>query len=564
MTVTADDSERRDDLAAPMDVVLSGAALGTVRRWLPGPAGVRLLTHLATRPRTLTKRLAGAATDLGAVLRGSSDVDLERDRRFADAAWRDNPLQRRIAQGYLVAEQLVDHLLGDADLDYRSEQRVRFLADNLVEALAPTNNVLLNPVALRTARDTRGASLATGLSNLLRDVRTAPRIPTMVDRSAFRVGTNLALTPGAVVLRTDMFELIQYRPATPTVRTVPVLLVPPTINKYYVVDLAPGRSLVEHLLSTGNQVFVMSWRNPGRRHAAWDFDAYVNAVLGAVEATHDICAVDRTVLMGFCSGGILASLAAALLAVTGRCGQLAGLVLAVTVLDQSRAGFASAALDPRLTKAAIAASRRAGYLDGRALAELFAWLRPRDLVWSSWVSNYLLGKRPPAFDLLYWNSDATRMPAALHQDFLEMAQANALATPGVVEISDTPVDLSRVKTDAYVIGGISDHLTPWQSCYRTTQLLGGRTEFVLSTSGHIAAIINPPGNPKATFRTADGTPADPDDWIAAATLRPGTWWSHYTDWLAERCGELKPAPQRLGNDTHRPLVDAPGVYVLQG
>jgi polyhydroxyalkanoate synthase len=563
MTVTADDSERRYDLAAPMDAVLSGAALGTVRRWLPGPAGVRLLTHLATRPRTLTKRLAGAATDLGAVLRGSSDVDLKRDRRFADAAWRDNPLPRRIAQGYLVAEQLVDHLLGDADLDYRSEQRVRFLADNLVEALAPSNNVLLNPVALRTARDTRGASLATGLSNLLRDVRTAPRVPTMVDRSAFRVGTNLALTPGAVVLRTDMFELIQYRPATPTVRTVPVLLVPPTINKYYVVDLAPGRSLVEHLLSTGNQVFVMSWRNPGRRHAAWDLDAYVNAVLSAVEATHDICAVDRTVLMGFCSGGILASLAAALLAVTGRCDQLAGLVLAVTVLDQSRAGFASAALDPRLTKAAIAASRRKGYLDGRALAELFAWLRPRDLVWSSWVSNYLLGKTPPAFDLLYWNSDTTRMPAALHQNFLEMAQANALVTPGAVEINDTPVDLSRVKTDAYVIGGISDHLTPWQSCYRTTQLLGGRTEFVLSTSGHIAAIINPPGNPKATFRTADDTPADPDDWLAAATLRPGTWWSHYTDWLAERCGELKPAPQRLGNDTHRPLVDAPGTYVLQ-
>jgi polyhydroxyalkanoate synthase len=563
MTVTADDSERRYDLAAPMDAVLSGAALGTVRRWLPGPAGVRLLTHLATRPRTLTKRLAGAATDLGAVLRGSSDVDLKRDRRFADAAWRDNPLPRRIAQGYLVAEQLVDHLLGDADLDYRSEQRVRFLADNLVEALAPSNNVLLNPVALRTARDTRGASLATGLSNLLRDVRTAPRVPTMVDRSAFRVGTNLALTPGAVVLRTDMFELIQYRPATPTVRMVPVLLVPPTINKYYVVDLAPGRSLVEHLLSTGNQVFVMSWRNPGRRHAAWDLDAYVNAVLSAVEATHDICAVDRTVLMGFCSGGILASLAAALLAVTGRCDQLAGLVLAVTVLDQSRAGFASAALDPRLTKAAIEASRREGYLDGRALAELFAWLRPRDLVWSSWVSNYLLGKTPPAFDLLYWNSDTTRMPAALHQNFLEMAQANALVTPGAVEINDTPVDLSRVKTDAYVIGGISDHLTPWQSCYRTTQLLGGRTEFVLSTSGHIAAIINPPGNPKATFRTADDTPADPDDWLAAATLRPGTWWSHYTDWLAERCGELEPAPQRLGNDTHRPLVDAPGTYVLQ-
>jgi len=563
MTVTADDSERRHDLAAPMDAVLSGAALGTVRRWLPGPAGVRLLTHLATRPRTLTKRLAGAATDLGAVLRGSSDVDLERDRRFADAAWRDNPLPRRIAQGYLVAEQLVDHLVSDADLDYRSEQRVRFLADNLVEALAPSNNVLLNPVALRTARDTRGASLATGLSNLLRDVRTAPRVPTMVDRSAFRVGTNLALTPGAVVLRTDMFELIQYRPATPRVRMVPVLLVPPTINKYYVVDLAPDRSLVEHLLSTGNQVFVMSWRNPGRRQAAWDLDAYVKAVLSAVEATHDICAVDRTVLMGFCSGGILASLAAALLAVTGRCDQLAGLVLAVTVLDQSRAGFASAALDRRLTKAAIEASRRQGYLDGCALAELFAWLRPRDLVWSSWVSNYLLGKTPPAFDLLYWNSDTTRMPAALHQDFLEMARANALVTPGAVEINDTPVDLSRVKTDAYVIGGISDHLTPWQACYRTTQLLGGRTEFVLSTSGHIAAIINPPGNPKATFRTADDTAADPDDWLAAATLRPGTWWSHYTDWLAERCGELKPAPQRVGNDTHRPLVDAPGTYVLQ-
>jgi len=563
MTVTADDSERRYDLAAPMDVVLSGAALGTVRRWLPGPAGVRLLTHLATRPRTLTKRLAVAATDLGAVLRGSSDVDIERDRRFADAAWRDNPLPRRIAQGYLVAEQLVDRLLDDADLDYRSEQRVRFLASNLVEALAPSNNVLLNPVALRTARDTRAASLATGLSNLLRDVRTAPRVPTMVDRSAFRVGTNLALTPGAVVVRTEMFELIQYRPSTPTVHAVPVLLVPPTINKYYVVDLAPGRSLVEHLVDAGHQVFVMSWRNPGPQHAEWDMDRYVGEALIAFDAAREICQVEQCILMGFCSGGILAAKAAALLSVTERANQLAGLALAVTVLDQSQAGFASSALDPRLADAAIAASRRQGYLDGRALAELFAWLRPRDLVWNNWVNNYLLGKGPPAFDLLYWNSDTTRMPAALHRDFLRMALRNALVTPGAAEALGTPIDLSRVKADAYVIGGISDHLTPWQSCYRTTQLLGGNTEFVLSTSGHIAAIINPPGNPKASFRTAADTPADANDWLAGATVRQGTWWTHYTDWLAQRSGEHKPAPVDLGNASFPPLVDAPGVYVLQ-
>jgi len=554
---------RPDNAAGALDVLLSGTALDPVRRWLPGPAGFRLLTHLATRPRTVTRRTTELTGELGRVVTGSSTVDFTRDRRFADPAWAGNPVLRRIAQAYLAAGRAAEQLVDDAQLDYRSEQRVRFLVDNAVHALAPSNSPVLNPAAVKAAIDTGGASYGRGLRNLVRDLRSQPRIPAMVDPTVYRVGENLAVSPGAVVLRTGYFELIQYRPTTPAVREVPVLLAPPTINKYYVVDLAPGRSLVEHLVNAGHQVFVISWRNPGAEHADWGLDGYVAAVIEALDAARQISAIDRAVLMGFCSGGILASMAAAHLAVTGRDDQLAGLALAVTVLDQARAGFASAALDPRLARAATAASRRRGYLDGRALAEIFAWLRPGDLIWNYWVNNYLLGKQPPAFDLLHWNADTTRMTAALHRDFLQLAAGNALVTPGKAAALGTPVDLSAVKTDAYVIAGIADHLTPWESCYRTTQLLGGESRFILSTSGHIAAIINPPGNPKASFRTSDRNPEDPQQWLGGATLQPGTWWTDYTAWLAERCGDEKPARNELGDPAHPPLADAPGCYVLQ-
>jgi polyhydroxyalkanoate synthase len=266
--------------------------------------------------------------------------------------------------------------------------------------------------------------------------------------------------------------------------------------------------------------------------------------------------------MGICSGGIIASLAAACLAGRGQQARLAGFGLAVTVLDNTRAGTASALVDRRLAAAATEMSRRRGYLDGRALAEVFAWLRPGDLIWNYWVNNYLLGKTPPAFDILFWNSDTTRMSAQLHADFVGLAMDNPVITPGEMTVLGLPIDLSTVEVDSYLVAGIADHLTPWQNCYASTQLLGGRSRFVLSTSGHIAALVNPPGNPKASYQVNKDTPANPAEWLKTADTEQGSWWPDLVGWLDERCGPEKPAPVQLGGGGLRPLVDAPGTYVF--
>jgi polyhydroxyalkanoate synthase len=496
------------------------------------------------------------------VLGTSTLAPSKRDRRFIDEAWTANPVLRRMVQLYLAGGQTAEQLIGDAGLGWRDEQRMRFLTENLFAALAPSNVPLVNPASAKAAVDTAGTNLARGGAQLARDLRTSPRIPEMVERSAFEVGRNVATTPGAVVLRTEVFELIQYTPQTEQVREAPLLLVPPTINKYYALDLAADRSLVEFLVREGQQVFVMSWRNPDARHAKWGFDTYVQAVLDALDAVERVSGTDRTALMGICSGGILASMTAAYLAAIGRPERLAAFALAVTVIDNASAGMASALGNRRLAAAAKAVSRRRGYLDGRALAEVFAWLRPGDLVWNYWVNNYLLGKKPPAFDILFWNADTTRMPAGLHADFVDLAIDNQLTKPGTVSVLGVPIDLSRIDTDAYVVAGIADHITPWQNCYRTTQLLGGRSRFVLSTSGHIAALVNPPGNPKASFQVNKANPADPAEWLRGAESQQGTWWHDASAWLAQRCGGTRPAPEQLGGGGLRPLVEAPGTYVF--
>jgi len=364
------------------------------------------------------------------------------------------------------------------------------------------------------------------------------------------------------VLRTEVFELIQYQPQTENVREIPLLIVPPTINKFYAIDLAPGRSLVEHLVLSGQQVFVISWRNPDARHASWGLDRYVGAALEAMDVVERICRTERTVLSGICSGGIIASLAAGYLAGTGRLGRLAGFGLLVIVLDNERSGAAAALIDRGLAAAATAASKRRGYLDGRALAEVFAWLRPGDLVWNYWVNNYLLGKQPPSFDVLFWNSDTTRMAAKLHADFVDLAMENRLVEPGSAKAQGVPVDLSSVDVDSYVVAGIADHLTPWQNCYRSTQLLGGASRFVLSSSGHIAALVNPPGNPRASYQVNKNNSANPAEWLAGAQTHPDSWWPDFAGWLDERGGGQTPAPERLGGGGLTPLVDAPGTYVF--
>ncbi|HEX5300876.1 MAG TPA: alpha/beta fold hydrolase [Streptosporangiaceae bacterium] len=555
-------STAADTAAAPLDLLLADAATGMLRRVNPGGAGLRLAAGLAVRPRLVAGRGTRLAGELARIAAGRSQVQpSRRDRRFADPGWAGNPLLRRTMQAYLAAVHMAEGVVAEAGLDEKDAERVGFVLTNLLDALAPSNNPLLNPAAVKAAIDTGGKSTLAGLRNFAADMAVAPRVPAMVEPDAFEVGVDLAVTPGSVVLRTPVFELIQYRPVTPAVRAVPLLIVPPVINKFYVMDLAPGRSMVEYLAGRGLQVFMISWRNPDARHAKWDLDTYGQAILDAMDAAARITGSEQVALAGACSGGIVAAMVAAHLAHTGRQDRLAALTLMVTVLDQAHAGLASAVVDERTARVAAAASRARGYLDGRSLAEVFAWLRPNDLIWNYWVNNYLLGKKPPAFDILFWNADTTRMTAGLHRDFLELGAANALVTPGGATMLGSPVDLAAVDRDSYVVAGITDHICPWQSCYRSTQLLGGRSRFLLSTSGHVAAMVNPPGNEKARYQIAKESPEDPQEWLRLAETGHGSWWPDYADWLAERCGEEQAAPGELGGGGLAPVGDAPGTYV---
>ena len=555
-------SAAADAAAAPLDLLLTDAAMGVLRRMNPGGSGLRLAAALAGRPRLVAGRGRQLMGELGRIVVGSSQVQpSRRDRRFADPGWAGNPLLRRAMQIYLAAAGTAEGLVAEAGLDWADSERVGFVMTNLIDALAPSNNPLLNPAAMKAAVDTGGGSAVAGLRHFAADMAAAPRVPSMVEPDAFEVGVDLAVTPGSVILRTPVFELIQYRPTTQAVRQVPVLIVPPTINKFYVMDLAPGRSLAEYLVGSGVQVFMISWRNPDARHANWDFGTYGQAVLDAMDAAERITGSEQTVLMGACSGGIVAAMVAAHLAHTGQRDRLAALTLMVTVLDEARAGLAGTVIDERTVRLAEAASRARGYLDCRSLAEVFAWLRPNDLIWNYWVNNYLLGRKPPPFDILFWNADTTRMTAGLHRDFLELGASNGLVRPGEVTILGSPVDLAAVDRDSYIVAGITDHICPWQSCYRSTQLLGGSSRFVLSTSGHVAAMVNPPGNDKARYQVAKDHPEDPQVWLRRAETCHGSWWPDYVGWLAEHGGEENAAPGELGGSGLAPICDAPGTYV---
>ena len=552
----------RDDAAAPLDLLLADATSSPLRRFIPGMSGVRFTAALARRPQRVAGRALGLTTELGRIAAGRSEVEPdEKDRRFSEEGWAKNPALKRTLQSYLAMGAAARGLVEDAELGWGDGQRMGFIVDNLVEASAPSNNPFLNPKVLKRAIDTGGGSLVAGGRRLVRDFATPPRVPSMVEPDAFEVGVDIAVTPGEVVLRTDVFELIQYTPQTPKVHEVPLLIVPPTINKYYVVDLAADRSMIEHLVRGGQQVYCISWRNPDARHAAWDLDTYGRAILDAMAACESISRQDKTSVLGICSGGMISSMLMAHLAEIGELDRVASFSLMVTVLDQERAGVTSALLSHKSAAASTRASQEKGYLDGRALAEIFAWLRPNDLIWNYWVNNYLMGHAPKAFDILYWNADPVRMSAGMHRDFMDLAIRNALVEPGEADILGTKVDLSKIDRDTYVVAGIADHLCKWESCYQTTQLFGGETKFVLSTSGHIAAMVNPPGNPKASYQTASENPPEAADWLAGASKVKGSWWDDYVEWLAAHAGEERNRPRKLGNATHEPLCDAPGTYV---
>jgi len=551
------------DAPGALDLFAPDAALGSLPRFRPDSSLVRYAARLGSRPGMVTRRAAKLAAELAGVAVGRSQIAPDRrDRRFAYPAWSKNPLLKRTVQTYLAIGRTAEDLLADAELDWRDNERLQFVLTNIIAASAPSNNPLISPVAWKAVTDTRGMNYVHGIRALVSDLSSPPRIPTMVEPGAFQVGKDLACTPGAVVFRTEVCELIQYKPSTPTVHKIPLLMVPPMINKYYITDLAPGRSMLEFFAAQGHQVFVVSWRNPGKEARHWDLDTYGGAVAEALGAIRNIAKASKVNVMGLCAGGILSSMLCTHLAATGQLGQINSLGLGVCVLDQSQAGTTVALMNGGTATGSILASKARGYMDGRTLAEVFAWLRPDDLIWNYWVNNYLQGKTPPPFDILYWNADTTRMPAGLHRSFIEIAMKNALTKPGTASMLGSPVDLSRIDVDSYVVAGIDDHIVPWPSAYRATQLLGGNSRFVLSTSGHVAAMVNPPSNPKATFRLAPGNPADHRDWLAQAETVQGSWWPDFTSWLAERSGDKKQAPRSLGSSKFRPLDPAPGTYIL--
>ncbi len=561
--------ERRGDTgpraaaSAAFEVLLTDAAVGGRARLLQPRAATSVIGALARRPGTVARRASGLASELAQVAAGRSDrAAAKGDRRFTDRGWHENWLLRRLLQSYLAVGETVDELISDAGVDWRTERLARFAAGNVLDALAPSNFPVTNPVVLREMVDRGGVNLADGARRLAGDLSRSPRLPASVDTTKFEVGVNLACTPGAVVLRTDVFELIQYRPQTAEVREIPLLIVPPTINKYYVLDLAPGRSLVEHLVREGQQAFVISWRNPDLEQGHFDLDTYAQAILEARVAAAAIARRPAVHLLAACSGGIIAAGALGRLADADELAGVASLTLLVCALDTASAGTAAALTSREVAAAAVAESARKGYLDGKALAGVFAWLRPNDLIWSYVVNNYLLGKEPPAFDVLYWNQDSVRLAAGLHRDFVKIALDNPLTRPHALRVLGSGVDLGAVDIDAYVVAGTSDHIIPWEQAYRSTQLLGGSPRFVLSDSGHIQALVNPPGpESRRHYRVAGTNPPDPDAWLDQAATTPGSWWSDYVEWLGERSGGLRRPPRALGNRRYKALAAAPGSYV---
>jgi polyhydroxyalkanoate synthase len=561
----ASPTTKPDELAAPLDLLLTSATRPFARRMMPDAAWARLGVSLAKQPGAVASRAGTLARELGSVVAGRSHrAPARADKRFTDPAWQHNPLLHRIMQAYLAAAETADGLLADADLDWRDNDKMRFVADNLVEGFAPSNSPLISPLGWKALIDTGGLSAVRGARAFARDMLSKPRVPAMVEPDAFAVGETVATTKGAVVLQTSVFELIQYAPQTAKVRTVPLLIVPPVINKFYILDIAPGRSMIEYFVAQGQQVFIVSWRNPQARHRDWGFDTYGAAIVEAMGAVQKIAGTDSVHLLGTCSGGILAAMIAAHLAEIGEADRIAGLNLAVTVLDQTRAGVAPAMMSDRAAQAAIRISARKGYLDGRDMAEMFAWLRPTDLVWRYVVNNYVQGRPPAPFDVLFWNADTTRMAAALHRDMVLMGLNNALLSPGALSMLDSAVDLSKVTMDAYVVGGLSDHICPWQATYRSARLLGSKdNRYVLSTSGHIQALVNPPGNPKASYRAGPADAEDPAQWVESAQKFSDSWWPDYVSWLAERSGPEVDAPKTLGGEDFPPLGPAPGSYVME-
>ena len=484
----------------------------------------------------------------------------DRDKRFADPTWTDNPAFFAIRQAHLATSRLVSDLLEAGAGNPVDDAKAQLAAGFALDALSPTNFLLTNPAALKRALETGGTSLVAGAGHFVDDMLNNNGRPRQVDTRPFRVGGNLAATPGQVVFKNDLMELIQYAPQTPKVRAVPVLASPPWINKYYVMDLAPNRSFLEWAVQHERTVFAISYRNPDASMGGITLDDYlIHGPREALDVIAEITGSPTIDIIGLCLGGALTSMLAAYLTEKGD-DRLGSITLLNTLLDYSDPGVLGAFTDEKTVRRLEKQMAEKGVLEGSQMAGTFDMLRANDLIFNYVVSNWLMGQDPPAFDILAWNGDSTRMPAAMHSFYLRsLYMRNELAT-GELELAGQQLSLSSVTNDTYVVGAVNDHIVPWHGSYKTGGLMGGKVRYVLSSGGHIAGIVNPPG-PKAWYEAADFTGADPETWRRSASKHKGSWWEDWTVWADERAGALV-KPPAMGNKKYPAVSDAPGEYVF--
>ena len=486
------------------------------------------------------------------------------DSRFKDPAWKENFLFDFVKQSYLLTAGWMQNTVESVEgLDEHTKRKVEFYTKQFVDAMAPSNFVLTNPQVLRETIESRGENLVRGLNNLLQDLDAGNgslRIR-QTDMSAFSVGENIAVTPGKVIFQNDLMQLLQYEPTTEQVYKRPLLIIPPWINKFYILDLQPKNSFIKWATDQGLTVFVFSWVNPDERLAAKSFEDYMlEGPLAAMDAIQQATGERDANVIGYCLGGTLLGSTLSYMAAK-RDNRVKSATYFAAMVDFTEVGDLEVFIDEDQLKALEGRMGEKGYLEGSSMANSFNMLRANDLIWSFVVNNYLLGKDPFPFDLLYWNSDSTRMPAAMHSFYLRnMYQYNRLAQPGGITLAGVPIDLRKVKTPTFILASREDHIAPWHSVYRATQIYSGPTRFVLAASGHIAGVINPPAAKKYSHWTNDAVPPTPDEWLAGATEHPGSWWPAWIDWVSKFGGPKVPA-RRPGDGALKPIEDAPGSYV---
>lgn len=523
-----------------------------------------LTKEAAANPMLVLEQQAALVREIALVFAGQSTAKPAReDKRFTDAAWTENPFYRVALGGYLAWTNTLDEFIDKSSFDARTKERARFVRQLITDAMAPSNSPA-NPAALKRAVETGGASFVDGLRNMTSDMLNNSGMPSMVDNSAFEVGKNLATTPGSVVFRNEVLELIQYRAQTERVCAAPLLIVPPQINKYYVFDLSPEKSMVDFLIKGGIGTFVVSWRNPTPAQRDWGIDTYVSALIEALDVVKEITGSPKVNLAGACAGAMTLSALLGYYAAGSEESPIGSATLMVAVLDSESESMMTLFMTPDSAKAAKAATKVKGVLEGSEMGRVFAWLRPNDLVWNYWVNNYLLGKSPPAFDILSWNADTTRLPAKFHGEIIDVFVENKFMRAGALAVLGRPIDLHQVTLDSYVVAGITDHISQWKGVYRTMMTLGGERTMVLSAAGHIQSLINPPRDAaKRQFFLNPQHVEDADEWLKAATPHKGSWWGNWLEWLERHSGDQIPAPAQTGSAVHPPVADAPGTYVLE-